>query len=268
MQHRFFLGTTLVAALAFGACGDDDSHDDHPDASATVDGPGTPDAGGGASVTIAFEHLVDGGPVTIGTDTPYTNAAGNAYGVTLVRYFISDVTLTYADASEHAAPGAHYVDHDLAETQAYLLTGVPEGDLAAISFTMGLTPALNVTGAFSDPPESLMEWPQMMGGGYHHMKFEGRYINSASEPFAFKVHSGPLGGTDYSFPVELDATGRAIADGATLTVQMNLEEWFTNPNTWDLNDYFTADHPGIMGDAAAQASLKENGLGVFTLGAP
>jgi hypothetical protein len=133
---------------------------------------------------------------------------------------------------------------------------------------MGLGPDLNVTGAFTSPPESLMEWPEMMGGGYHYMKFEGRYVDDADELFNFMTHSGGLNGTDYSFEVVLDATGREVTDGATFILEMNLEEWFADPDTWDLNDYFNETHPGIMGDAQAQASLMANGSTVFSLGAP
>lgn len=259
----------LGAAVALTGCGDGgDGHDhDHGvDAPASVDAAIDGPAATGA-VTLAFEHLVAGAPVTMGTDTPYTNTAGNSFGVSLVRYFISDVTLVFADGSQRQFPGAHYVDHDVAATRSYqLATDVPAGPLTTIRFVMGLPPALNVTGAFTTAPESLMEWPVMMGGGYHYMKFEGRYINSAAAPFNFKVHSGGLGGTDYSFVVELDASGRAVsADGTTLTLEMNLERWF---GSWNLNDYFNAGHPGIMGDAAAQASLRQNGATVFTLDQP
>lgn len=240
------------------------------DALAALDAPPSVDARATGAVTIAFEHLVAGAPVTLGTDTPYTNAAGNAFGVTRLHYFVSDVTLHMDDGTTIAAAGAHYVDHESPGTRSLALPeAAPVGPIASISFVMGLPPALNVTGAFTSPPESLMEWPVMMGGGYHHMKFEGRYVDDEAALFNFMVHSGGLNGVDYSFEVVLDASGHTVAaDGTTLTVQMNLDDWLTTPNDWDLNDYFNATHRGIMGDAAAQASLRENGAGVFTLGAP
>jgi hypothetical protein len=162
------------------------------------------------------------------------------------------------------------VDQDEPTTLSWVLdVDVPAETLASISFVMGLPPALNVTGAFPDGSEALMEWPEMMGGGYHYMKFEGRYINDASEPFNFRTHSGGLSGVDYSFDVSLDAGNRPLPVGdTTLTVQMNLEQWFTGPNDWDLNNYFTTATPGIMGNPAAQESLRDNGSTVFSLGAP
>jgi hypothetical protein len=263
---RLSLAAAAVAALA-GACGDDLTHHDDVDAAAG------PDAAATAPVTLAFAHQVGGSPMAIATsstDTPYTDAAGDRFGVTVLKYFISDVELTYADGGTWRVPGAHYVDHDVAPTRTYALgDDAPVGALTSMSFVMGLRPALNVTGAFTQPPESLMEWPVMMGGGYHFMKFEGWYVNAAGQPFQFRAHSGALMGIDYSFPVTLDATGHAIAaGGTTLGLAMNLEEWFAHPDTWDLDAYFNAGHPGIMGDAAAQASLERNGADVFTLGAP
>lgn len=256
------LALSLVAAATLAACGgDDDHHHDGPDASPADAPPAT------GAVTLAFAHQVGGAPVAMGSAMPYTNVAGNQFGVTLVRYFISDVALTYGDGTVRTLAGAHYVDHDEAATRSYLLAAdLPVGPLASVSFVMGLPPALNVTGAFPGPPESLMEWPVMMGGGYHHLKFEGRYVDSTGAPFNYKVHSGGLGGADNSFAVTLDASGHAVAaDGTTLTLEMNLERWFGD---WDLNDWFNAAHPGIMNDAAAQAAVRQHGATVFTLGQP
>lgn len=272
--------TSLLAPLMLlgaGACGDDEQqagadahehHDGHVHADAAVSDPDAEVAA--YKVTIAFEHLVDGSPVTIGTETPYTNAAGNAFGVSLVRYFISNVTLHLTGGATLEATGAHFVDHEMPATRTYELDlDIPVGTLESISFVMGIPEAQNTTGAFPNEPESLMEWPTMLGGGYHYMKFEGRYINNASEPFNFRAHSGPTRGNDYSFAVALPAGNRSVGEAdMTLTLQMNLEEWFTDPNTWDLNNYFTQAMPGIMGNEAAQASLMENGATVFSLGAP
>lgn len=289
-MRRFHLEATALASLTLAlvamGCGGSAAA---PDAAAQDDagqdgggpdggpvepdgGPVEPDGGPAPSVaiTIAFEHVVGGAPLALGVDTlPYTNEAGNTFGVSRLSYFICDVSLTLADGTVVSAPGAHYVDHETPETLTYALpVAVPEGQLQQLSFVMGLTPALNQTGAFGSPPESLMEWPEMIGGGYHFMKLEGRYLNSASEPFAFMAHSGGLDGADYAIPVTLDAGGRALSGAQTLTVRMSIEEWFAHPDTWDLNDYFNEAHRGIMRDAAAQASLQRNGATVFSLGAP
>jgi len=262
----------VALSLGVGACGSSDPVPLSPDASvADVPAADAPRSDApAASVAIAFAHTVGGAPLALGTTTPYTNAAGNSFGVTRLSYFVSGVTVRMRDGRSLTAPGARYLDAAMPATLRFALPGAaPVGELASITFVMGLPPELNISGAFTSSPESLMEWPEMMGGGYHHMKFEGRYINRAGEPFNFMAHSGGLNRADYSFAVTLDASGRSItAAGASFTVRMDVAEWFTGPNTWDLNDYFNATHRGIMGDAAAQASLRENGASVFSLAAP
>lgn len=53
----------LPLLLATGGCGDDAGAAD-------------------ATVTIAFEHLANDMPIVLGSETPYTNAAGNEFGTT------------------------------------------------------------------------------------------------------------------------------------------------------------------------------------------
>ena len=44
---------------------------------------------------------------------------------------------------------------------------------------------------------------------------------------------------------------------------MNVDEWFKNPNQWDLNTWYTV----LMPNFEAQKDMSENGAaGVFSLG--
>lgn len=246
----------VIVALSCGACVEGGEGEG--------EGEGEP-APGQAAITASFAHLVDHAPITLGTDTPYTNAFGNQFGVSRLSYFVSNVTVTMADGSSVAATGGHYVDHDTPETMSYPLPGVvTAGALASVSFVMGLPPELNASGAFPSAPESLMEWPELMGGGYHFMKSEGKFVADNGGTESYATHIGALDGTDYSFPVTLDASALTIEEGASsLTIEMNIDEWYTHPTDWNFNDYFPG---GVMGDADAQAILKENGADVFSLG--
>lgn len=240
-----------------------------PDPEAATDaGPEPDDAGSGTGgpVTVHFEHHVDGAALELSNDTtPYTSAAGNQFNVTRLMYFVTDMTLSMADGSTVKAAGPHYIDHEDAVSRDYSIAAeVPPGDVESISFVMGIPAAQNTSGSLPNPPESLMFWPDSMGGGYHYMKLEGRYLNTAGELANLRAHAGPTDGVDYSFPVTLDATGRSIPEaGATFTVVMNIDQWFKEPHTWDFNDYFEI--AGIMDDPIKQAELKENGADVWTL---
>jgi hypothetical protein len=258
-----------LAALGGAGCAGRQAQPDTGPAP-TDAGSEQPDAGdtpGEGPVTIRFDHLVDGAPVDFTTtDTPYTSAAGNPYNLSRLMYFVTDVTVTMADDSTIVAAGPHYLDHEDDASRSYRIADeAAPGDVKSISFTMGIPAAQNTSGRFPNAPESLMEWPDSMGGGYHYMKLEGRYLDTNGQPANLRAHAGPTDGNDNSFAVTLDATGRSIgADGATFTVDMNLEQWFRDPNTLDFNTFFTSE--GIMGDQTRQTQLRENGADVFTLG--
>ena len=202
----------------------------------------------------------------------YRNEAGNRYEVTEAQYFISDVVLTAPDGSQYAIKSdksAHYVDADL----PYTLTWAPEDEIpagvySAITLVFGLAPELNVSHSYTDAPENNMSWPAMLGGGYHHMKINGRWIGEDGTPHPFNLHSGRTitasGDTlENSFTVTLPLNGFAITKaGVTdITLDMNVNRWFCSPYLFDFN-YFGG---SIMQNAEAQEVLKANGWDVFSI---
>jgi hypothetical protein len=65
---------------------------------------------------------------------------------------------------------------------------------------------------------------------------------------------------DTSFTVDLGII--KIKNNATIEISMNIAEWFTNPNTWDLNVLNTV----LMPNFDAQKQMSANGKTVFGLG--
>lgn len=258
----------VLALVSAAACdGRGSPSDAGPDADA---GDDPVDAGDDDPATgplaLHLQHLVDGAPLAFSNEeTTYTSQAGNDYQLTRLMYFVTDVVVTRIDDTTVSAPGPHYVDHeDEASRTVAVGADVAPGEIRSIAFTMGIPAAQNTSGSMHNPPESLMSWPDSMGGGYHYMKLEGRYRTTGGELANLRAHTGPTDGNDYSFRVTLDAAGRAIADGgSTFEVAMNIDEWFKNPHTLDFNDTFTVE--GIMGDTAKQQQLQDNGADVFTL---
>jgi hypothetical protein len=190
----------------------------------------------------------------------YQNAFGNIYSVSTLQYFVSDIKLNKPDGTSVMIDTIHYVD---GEDQNTLLFAppmkVPAIDYSSISFIFGLNEEKNVTGAFTNPPESLMEWPLPMGGGYHYMKLEGKIDNDGVIE-NFQAHTGPTMGNPYFIEVTLPASAFTAKEGLIITIGMNINNWWTNPNTIDLNDMSS-----IMMDMDAQQELKANGGDVFYL---
>jgi MbnP len=209
-------------------------------------------------VKITFMHLVDGEQLVL-DQLVYSNALGQAFSIKTLKYFISEIKFYKEDNTIIELPDIHYVDIRSTESLSYLLIEkVPAGDYTGISFVYGLSPEENITGRFRSPPKSLMEWPVLLGGGYHYAKIEGQYI--AADNF-FNLHTGMLDGTDYSIPIDLNTPFTISVNGANLELNIEIQNWFTGPNDWDFV-YFGS---GIMGNHEAQKAVQENGANVFNL---
>lgn len=212
------------------------------------------------TVNLHFRHLVDGSEVIL-DQVVYKNAIGQDYSVKTIKYFISRVQLHTDDNSTIDLDEIFYVDIRTPESLTQQFSRkIPAGSYRGISFVYGLAPEDNITGRFTAPPESLMEWPVPMGGGYHYMKLEGDYVIDGQSNF-YNFHAGMLDGTAYE--IHIDRSNQPFTvTGHNLDIELTMEiqNWFTNPNDWDFA-YFGG---GIMGNHEAQQTVQENGQDVFS----
>lgn len=223
------------------------------------------------SIRLAFTFTVDG--TAMQQDTLlYENEAGNRYEVTEAQYFISNVVLTAADGSQYAVKSdksAHYVDADLQNTLTWTPDEeFPTGSYKAITFVFGLAPELNVSHSYTDAPENNMSWPASLGGGYHNMKINGRWVGEDGARYPFNLHSGRVltaaGDTiENSFAVTLPLNHAVVVKNEAMDIVLNMDvnRWFSSPYVFDLN-YFGG---SIMQNAEAQETLKANGWDVFSI---
>jgi len=205
----------------------------------------------------------------------YINASGNSYLVNEIQYFISDVKLHFSDGTNQLIDGwkdIHYVDTDLPETHTWqVYDDIQSGQVERVSFIFGISEAKNQSLMFLNPPERDMFWPEYLGGGYHYMKLNGKWLadDGQIKPFNFHLGIGQIysGGVIHVdsiasfvqnyFEVELPNSSFAVSEGDTLDfeIRMNVENWFQNPNTYN-HDEWGGD---IMQQQAAMHLGCENG---------
>jgi hypothetical protein len=259
---RFLLFFLLLPWLAINSC---NKNDDPP--------PG-PDTG---KLTIRFHHHCEGAPLE--TDIrKYVNEAGNEYMVNEIQYFISDVKLCRTDGSYYlisAWKDIHYVDTDIPSTHTWnVFDDIPAGAYQKLSFTFGISEEKNQSLMFVDPPESLMFWPQYLGGGYHYLKLNGKWLaaNQMELPFDFHLGIGQIydpqsgavtGFIQNYFEIAVPVPGFIIAAGqeAGIDLVMHVENWFKDPHTYD-HDEWGGD---IMQKQETMKLGCENGWNVFGL---
>ncbi len=256
---KYFI--VIFSVLAFFSC----KHKD-PDP--------TPDATG--KLVFKFTHNVDN--QTMVTDSfKYLNAAGNQYQISELQYFISDVILNKADGGTIQLDGndwIHYVDTDIPSTLTWNISkSILATSFNSISFTFGINDSKNQSYMFPNPPERDMFWPDYLGGGYHYLKFNGKYKDTASLTKTFNYHLGRgqiydtsgniTGFIANEFNVTIPASSFILSKDETKEIQivMNIEFWF-KPYIFDFNVIGGS----IMQNQSAMLLGKLNGPGVFSIG--
>ena len=212
----------------------------------------------------------------------YENEAGNQFLITEIQWFLSNIELKNeaGDWIMLHQPGlvdtldvsrVYYIDTDIPESQTLHSSPVKVGHYTAIRFTFGLDETDNQTGLFTDPPESEMFWPEMLGGGYHYMKMNGKYLNAEDRLAPMAIHLGIGQNEDCTefyqnyFIVELPIEFNVKVNTKNqLDLTMVIDNWFRNPNTIDFDEF--GSH--IMQNQTAQRLLKGNGKDVFRIGMP
>ena len=240
------------------------------DGSCTYDPPAETEA----NVTIDFVTKFNGVDVSSSEydQLNYTNANGEVMSITKLQFSISDIRFYLASGDSVFVDGYHFVDLEDLTTLSYALPQtVTKDSYTGIAFNFGFSEADNVSGAYADLNAASWGWPDMLGGGYHQLKLEGRYIDTATDTINYQFHMGSnsrqIVGTDTTFHAnyfltELPGSSFTLSNDANIEVIMNIDEWFENPNTWDLNTMFTM----LMPNHTAQMMMNENGQSVFTLG--
>ncbi|WP_299014777.1 MbnP family protein [uncultured Polaribacter sp.] len=217
----------------------------------------------GGSVTLKFTHNWNGTPITEAdfNQLKFTNANGDQLSIEKLRYVITNINLL--DTKNRNLV-------DLGQNTGLSLT-IPnqKADLINLKFRFGFKDEDNTDGIYQDLNTVNFNVPNMLGGGYHYMQFDGKFVAANNQEAGFNYHAiravnrtdpNNLVFKDTSFEVDLGEI--EIINDTTIEIKMNVAEWFKNPNTWNLNELNTV----LMPNFDAQILMNENGQSVFSLG--
>jgi hypothetical protein len=224
------------------------------------------------AIHVRFVHSADGRPALFDS-LVYINKAGNRYEINQVQYFVSEITLHSLAGNKIVLSSdnpVHYVDKDISKTLLWKTAdSLPTGRYDSVSFIFGLSPERNISYTYKNPPESFMFWPDALGGGYHYMKINLKYLDNQGELSNFNCHLGigriksKEGATAgfihncfyLSFPVNLTVKEDKSVE---VLIIMDIGQWFDAINIMDFNNYH-----GIMDNQEAMRKFSENGKSVF-----
>jgi len=227
-----------------------------------------------AKILILFNHNVMDEPLQKDT-MRYINAAENLYEVNELQYFISEVCF-WTKGDKHILESGKivYIDIDIPSTLEWMPEQkLPEGHYDSVTFVFGINQEKNKSGLFVNPPERDMFWPEMMGGGYHYMKMNGKWKTPGGSVEPFNLHLG--------IGMKMDSTGSKefIHNYFTVSLPLNscnldhtkpinrfrltmdINSWFESPNYWDWNVIGGQ----IMHNQNAMQQASRNGWDAFSI---
>lgn len=241
----------MCVALALTSCSEDMDDNAHAN----------------ANINFKFSHTWDNTLINSSnlTTQTLTNENGENINITHIRYLISKLQLVNSSGTTFTFDGYKFTD--LENENTYNFTpennSIPTGTYT-LKFVWGFNEEDNIDGAYLDLNSASWNWPAMLGGGYHFLQFDGMY-NVDTTPSPFNYHNGTarvsVGNFEQNFAIIELETPLNITKNATINVNMNISEFFKNPNTWDLN---VLDTP-LMPNYNAQKMMQENVMSVFNV---
>lgn len=223
------------------------------------------------AISFTFSHTWDEAVVNKSSlsNTMFVNENGESLTITRLRYLISDIVLTHKNGGTITLDNYQLVD--LSDEDSFSFTTTEDiipGEYSKVTFRFGFKNSDNVDGVYQDLNAASFNVPQMLGGGYHFMQMDGNFTDSQNTTQPFNFHairayndSDPnnIIITDTSFSVNIGSVN--VGANTKVNINMDIAEWFYSPNLWDLNTASV----NLMGNAAAQIAISQNGSSVFSL---
>lgn len=204
---------------------------------------------------VHLSHKVGDAPLVL-ESLMYQNSQGEIYSISRLNYFLSDICFYKGQQRVFTIDTVAYID---AEREGYTFTAtdIPAFSYDSISYFIGVPPADNEHGKLKATPENIaMEWPEMMGGGYHFLKLEGHWKDTGSVA-GYTMH---LGTNPYLVKGGLKTSGQVTANrDNTIALCMDINEWFHSPYSYSIR----TDGVYTMGNAILMQRISENGRDVI-----
>lgn len=203
-----------------------------------------------ASLQIEFLPYLEKNPLVL-DELSQTNAAGEAWSVTRLSYFVSGISLQRGDGEWHSVPDfCGWMDASSGR-QSSLIKGIPSGFYKAMRFHIGLDPSQDQADPASHPPDHPLN-PNLNG---LHWSWQGGYIFLALEG-KFKP-AGQSATKGYAFHLARDAFRTAI----TVPCNLTIDETAALTIQWDVASMIKGAQPiSFVADGASTHSKPSDPL--------
>lgn len=216
------------------------------------------------SLKMEFTNQMDGVGLQLG-NTWYKNANGDSFTVSILRYYISNISLTTSDGQVYTEPESyHLIDQDKPESRKFTMSEVPFGRYTTVKFMIGVDSARNVSGAQTGALDQANNMFWTWNSGYIMAKMEGTSPKSTDPNHNLFFHIGGFKGATASqrwVTLTLPGTAEVRADGTpNMHVFANLAEWFRTPSIIDFSR-----NSVVMNAGGVATTIADNYVDMFVV---
>ena len=216
----------------------------------------TPTSG---SITIKIENQVDGQNVSF-NNIIYTNANGNKYSISTLKYYLSNLVFTKTDGTIYSANNYNLIDASDANKISFTLNNIPNGVYNNLKLYIGIDQSHNHSGVQSGDLDPMYGMIWSWNTGYIFFKHEGSYVDTAGKIQPLIFHYG----TDAALataqmPINVDVEGNA----KTVYLKFNLNNLYKSPYQINFNQY-NDQQSTTQADSIWIVKLKTNFANTFS----
>ncbi len=222
------------------------------------------------SINFNFTHSWEETQITSNdfNEFVFTNENGETLSIERLRYVVSEVILIHESGVVTQINEHKLIDVTNDDVTFITSPLVLPGNYNSVSIRFGLASDYNLDDAYPDLNTAVFNVGDMLGGGYHYMQFDGKFLDSNNTELPFNYHYIPavdLSAVNAPQPedtsINLNLGPTVISENSTITINMDLYEWFSNPIVWDLNSLSV----NLMPNYEAQLLIAQNAASVFSL---
>ncbi|MFA9214823.1 MAG: MbnP family protein [Candidatus Methylacidiphilales bacterium] len=250
-MKKIFLNLIIISSVLLVSCTKEETKKADP-----INGSTT------TNLNITFNNTVAGIPLQI-KDTQFTNAASNKYTVTILKYYVTNISLVDENNNEFFAKNYNLIDIEEPLQNTISIKNIPTGKYTKMKFILGVDSLRNTSGlqdGFLDPSYGMI-WT--WNTGYIFYKHEGRYTSAFDGVKPLRLHLGTSPARGY---VQVALPTINIGNSANnLTIDFDLNKVYAAKKIIDFNidnDRQSSD----AADATWIANMKVNLENSFTFG--
>lgn len=190
----------------------------------------------------------------------YQNKAGSMYSINRYQSFLSEFRFYKNGNLVEESPNVFY--YDAFDTSTWNLTfkNLHVAAFDEVHFLTGINNANNLSNALEPTVQNInMAWPDEMGGGYHFLKMEGKFLDNSNNRTGYAMHLGKNG---FQSPAYIYVNRNLRTDTTTLLeLGLHVYDWLAARQPYDFN----IQGPYTMNNDSLMLILKNNGTQVYFL---